>query len=301
MLSTKKTTQTASNPRIKVELKTLIDLATPARLLKQAKSAIKSQHNGGFVSRVKGRGMEFDETRLYQAGDDIRSIDWRVSARTGKTYTKLYREERERAVFISVDYSPTMQFATRGVFKAVQAAKLAALLAWRAQHHGDRIGGQVFSSQHCLELKPHNGKQSVLRFFHALVADMPEQIIAYPLETIISRLNQHVKPGSLVYLISDFRGLNTACEAHLARLTQHCDVVLIQVLDPLETHLPKTGRYQLTNGEQQLSLDTNETQRATNYQQRFQRRQAELQAVVKKLRLGYLQCLTTDKPLDILR
>ena len=154
-----------SNELVAVNLKTLVNMARPATQLKHHKTSIKSQQSGGFVSRFKGRGMEFDETRLYQPGDDIRSIDWRVTARSGSTPTKLYREERERPVFISVDNRANMHFATRGVFKSVQAAKLAALLAWVAQQKGDRIGGQTFTDTACTEIKPQNGKHGVLRFF----------------------------------------------------------------------------------------------------------------------------------------
>ena len=130
---------------VSIRLKTLIDLAKSIAMLKRRRHQIKAGQNGEYVSRFKGRGMEFDETRIYQPGDDIRSIDWRVTARSDKTHTKVYREERERPVFISVDYRPTMAFATRGVFKSVQAAKIAGLLAWSAQANGDRIGGQIFN------------------------------------------------------------------------------------------------------------------------------------------------------------
>lgn len=154
----------AENELVSTNLKMLINLAKPAANLKLFRSGIRAQQSGGYLSRTKGRGMEFDEVRPYQPGDDIRSIDWRVTARTDKTHTKLFREERERPVFISVDYRASMQFATRGVFKAVQAAKLAALLAWVAQRQGDRIGGQIFTDNSCRELKPQSGKQAVLHF-----------------------------------------------------------------------------------------------------------------------------------------
>ena len=154
---------------VSVSLKTLIDLAKPASTLNLQHSKNRAQQSGAYMSRFKGRGMEFDEARLYQPGDDIRSIDWRVTARTGKTYTKVFREERERPVFISVDDRLTMHFATRGVFKSVLAAKLAGLLAWAAEHHGDRIGGQLFSEHDCYELKPQNGRHAVLRFLNTLV------------------------------------------------------------------------------------------------------------------------------------
>jgi uncharacterized protein (DUF58 family) len=150
----------------RVNLKTLVNLAPQAASLNLHHSGIRADAKRRLcVAFSKGRGMEFDEVRLYQPGDDVRSIDWKVTARTDKPHTKLFREERERPVFISVDNRPTMQFATRGVFKSVQAAKLAALIAWAAQRHGDRIGGQIFSSQSCYELKPQHGKHGVLRFF----------------------------------------------------------------------------------------------------------------------------------------
>ena len=130
--------------RIQIQFNNLIRLSAGARQVNLDHSTIKSKQSGGYLSSTKGRGMEFDEARLYQPGDDIRSIDWRVTARTGKPYTKLFREERERPVFLSVDLRPSMFFATRGVFKSVQAARLASLLAWSALRQGDRIGGQIF-------------------------------------------------------------------------------------------------------------------------------------------------------------
>ncbi|MDP1970235.1 MAG: DUF58 domain-containing protein, partial [Methylobacter sp.] len=231
---------------ISVSLKTLVDLARPAAGLNLKHSAIRSGQSGGYVSRFKGRGMEFEEARGYQPGDDIRSIDWRVTARTGETHTKVFREERERPVFISVDNRPAMHFATRGVFKSVLAAKLAGLLAWAAQHHGDRIGGQIFTGSVCRELKPQNGKHAVLRFLNAISNQDDYNRLdqaTITLEHVLARLMQHARPGSLVYIISDFRGINDQVESYLAKLSRHCEVVLIFVYDPLESHLPEKGRY----------------------------------------------------------
>jgi uncharacterized protein (DUF58 family) len=286
---------------VAVTLKTLVDLAKPALALNLQQASIRSLQSGGYVSRFKGRGMEFDEARLYQPGDDIRSIDWRVTARTGKAHTKLFREERERPVFISVDNRPAMHFATRGVFKSVLAAKLAGLLAWTAQQHGDRIGGQIFSESVCRELKPQNGKHAVLRFFNALVR--PEQPMenSFNLEHVLARLTQHARPGSRVYIISDFRGINDKAETHLARLSQHCDVVLIMVYDALEKTLPETGRYRFTDDERDVVIDSADRRRLFNYQQRFALHQQHLQALAKKMGLAFIQCGTTDDPIQRLR
>ncbi len=286
---------------ISVKLNTLIGLAKPAAILNLHQSTIRSKQSGGFVSRFKGRGMEFDESRLYQAGDDIRSIDWKVTARTGKTHTKIFREERERPIFISVDHRPSMFFATRGVFKSVQAAKIAALLAWKAQLQGDRLGGQLLTESYCQELKPQNGKHAVLRFFNALVKHNKKSDKQYTLNDAIARLVQHARPGSLVYIISDFRGFNDKTENHLAKLSRHCEVVLIQIYDPLESQLPKKGRYRFTNGQSDTVIDSADSARIQQYQQRYLDRLNRLLHIVKKNGIGIMHCSTAQDPIEVLR
>ena len=286
---------------VSVSLKTLIDLAKLAGSLNLHHTQLRSRQSGGYMSRFKGRGMEFDEARLYQPGDDIRSIDWRVTARTGKTHTKVFREERERPVFISVDNRLTMHFATRGVFKSVLAAKLAGLLAWTAEYHGDRIGGQLFSEHECRELKPQNGRHAVLRFLNALVKPQEPLSKAFTLDQVLARLNQHARPGSLVYIISDFRGINDQAETHIAKLSRHCEVVLIFVYDPLESSLPTKGRYRFTDDERDVVIDASDQQRLLSYQQRFEQRLQRLELLAKKRGLAFIQCSTSEDPLQCLR
>jgi uncharacterized protein (DUF58 family) len=291
--------------RIQIQFNNLIRLSAGARQVNLDHSTIKSKQSGGYLSSTKGRGMEFDEARLYQPGDDIRSIDWRVTARTGKPYTKLFREERERPVFLSVDLRPSMFFATRGVFKSVQAARLASLLAWSALRQGDRIGGQIFTHQTQREIKPQNGRQAVLRLFHELIRaekehSQPAQTNQQTLAHTLMRLCRHVKPGSLVYLISDFRGLDASCEPHLSQLAKHCDVVLIMVSDPLESTLPKNGHYRFTDGFTDVTLNTANPQRLENYQHRFQQQQLKLHQLAKKRTIHSYFCSTHDDPIAIL-
>lgn len=297
------TQQSPFSERTAVSLKMLVDLARPAAGLTFNHSKIRAKQSGGYISRFKGRGMEFDETRLYQAGDDIRSIDWRVTARTGKTHTKIFREERERPVFISVDQRATMYFATRGVFKSVMAAKLAALLAWTAHHHGDRIGGQLFFDVNCHELKPQNGKQSVLHFLNALVnppvlksGDLP----CDTLELVLNRLLHHVKPSSLVYLISDFRGLTPHAETQLAKLAQHCDVVLLFIHDDLEQNLPTSGQYRFTQTGHDVILQAN-VKNSFEYQQHFLDKQAHLQQFAKQRGMVFIPVNTQADVLACLK
>ena len=290
-----------ANELVSLSLKALIDLAKPATSLNLHHLSIRSRQSGGYVSRFKGRGMEFDEARLYQPGDDIRSIDWRVTARTGKTHTKVYREERERPVFISVDNRLAMHFATRGVFKSVLAAKLAGLLAWTAEYHSDRIGGQIFSEHECCELKPQNGRHAVLRFLNALVKPQNPIDKEFALDQVLARLNQHARPGSLVYIISDFRGINDQAETHIAKLSEHCEVVLIFIYDPLESSLPAKGRYRFTDDERDVVIDTGDQQQLLRYQQRFVQRQQRLELFAKKRGLVFIQCSTVEDPIGCLR
>lgn len=293
--------QNAESELVTVSLKPLLNLAGPAALLGLKKGARRASQSGQYLSRFKGRGMEFDEARLYQAGDDVRSIDWRVTARTGRAHTKIFKEEREQPVFICVDYRSPMAFATRGVYKSVQAAKLAALLAWSAKNQGDRIGGQIFSDQGCLELKPHHGKHAVLRFLNHLVSPGYTLKDEITLERALSRLLHHARPGSRVYIISDFRGMSELVQNHLFRLARHCEVVMIQVFDSLESELPPNGRYQFTDGTQMRLVDTADSARIHAYQQRFQRQQTNLLEMSKRIGGALLLCKTNDSPLDILR
>jgi uncharacterized protein (DUF58 family) len=290
-----------ANELVSVSLKTLIDLAKPAAGLNLHHAQFRSSQSGNYVSRFKGRGMEFDEVRLYQPGDDIRTIDWRVTARTGTTHTKVFREERERPVFISVDNRLAMHFATRGVFKSVLAAKLGGLLAWAAEYHGDRIGGQLFSEHECRELKPQNGRHAVLRFLNALVKPQDTVSKEFTLDQVLARLNQHARPGSLVYIISDFRGINDQAETHIAKLSEHCEVVLIFIYDPLESSLPSKGRYRFTDDERDVVIDTGDQQRLLTYHQRFAQRLQRLELLAKKRGLVFIQCSTVEDPIESLR
>lgn len=287
---------------VQVNLKTLVNLAQAASALKLQHHAPKASNAGGYISRFKGRGMEFDEVRLYQPGDDIRRIDWKVTARSSTPHTKVFREERERPVFVSVDNRAAMHFATRGVFKFVQAAKLAALIAWTAQQQGDRIGGQLFSERQCQELKPQTGRHGVLRFLNLLVNTQETGSTVFSFEHILARLIEHARPGSRVYIISDFRGINAKAEQHLIKLARHCEVVLIMLYDPLEKSLPATrGRYRFTDTQRDLVIDTGDRMRFMNYQQRFMQHQQHLEQFAKKMNITFLPCDTQTDPVSRLR
>ncbi|EIJ41083.1 hypothetical protein BegalDRAFT_0160 [Beggiatoa alba B18LD] len=303
-VSTINATQTAMNERVAVNLAQLIHLnqfATSLQLWQTRKPHAKQI--GGYVSPFKGRGMEFDEARPYQAGDDIRAIDWRVTARTGKVHTKLFREERERPVFVWVDHRAPMFFATRGVFKSVLAAQLASLLAWTAHQAGDRVGGQIFTDTQHHELKPRRGKTAVLQLLKQLANTQTLTQTPHPeaIQSALGRLRHVVHPASLIFLISDFRHLNALGESHLVHLSRDNQLMLLFISDPLEGQLPPTGYYRLSNGTQEVNLYTGDKQIVQTYEQRFILHQAHLQRLAKQHGMRFIPCQTTDNPVQILQ
>ena len=298
--------QPVSDPT-RVSVAELIQLAAAARELPIIASGARAHQSGGYLSAFKGRGMEFDEVRPYQAGDDIRHLDWKVTARTGDTYTKLFRQERERPVLLWVDLRPAMFFATRGVFKSVIAARLATLLAWRASRANDRVGGLVFTATSHEEIKPGRGKTAVLHFLQRLAAasvppaDAPHLQREDPGIHALARLRRVAKPGSLIFLISDFRGLLEAARQDVARLSRHNDVMLVHVYDPLEAKLPPPGRYRVSDGHAMVDLNSADRFTVDRYAQRFNERRMALQELVRRLHIRLLDAPTDIPPLDALR
>lgn len=307
LLFSRKSRDSAAAPDdevVRVSLAGLIRLNQAAANLTLHPVGVRATQSGNYISSFKGRGMEFDETRPYTPGDDIRNLDWRVTARTGRTHTKLFREERERPVFLAVDARAPMFFATRGVFKSVMAARLAAVVAWSAQRHGDRVGGQIFSELDSHELRPEHGRRAVLHFLQKLTElrraeGMPGQA-SIGLEEALARLSRHVRPGSLVFVFSDFRNLTPAGESSLIHLRRHCDVVLVFIADVLERKLPISGRYRFTDGASELSLEATPAV-AEIYQRRFTERRDALAALARRHAMRFIECSTTDDPLTVLQ
>jgi len=268
---------------------------------------ILARQAGNYQSPFKGRGMEFDESRLYQPGDDIRNIDWRVTARTGKPHTKLFREERERPVYLWVDLRAPMFFATRSRFKSVMASYIASLLAWSSNHHGDRVGGVIFSEVIHHELKPHRGKIGVLRFINKLVEHPAwrEPYVAQgdkaALGRELLRLRRVTRPGSLIFLISDFKYMADLDEKQIIRLSKHNDLVLIYVCDPLEISLPSGGQYRISDGKKNISIDTYNKDYIDNYHTRHQQHINKLNRMSRMDNISLITCATNDNPLQVLQ
>ncbi len=292
---------------VKIDLTELIalgDRLLPASWQPNRQLAAQS---GGYRSRFRGRGMEFAEVRAYLPGDDIRNIDWRVTARRGKVHTKLFHEERERPVIVALDYRRPMFFATRGRFKAVQASQLAALLAWQALSRGDRIGGFIFSEERHLELRPQLGKKAVLQLLRQMVADpvwnrsphhpfAPQQRLAATLQ----RLHRVARPGSLILLLSDFSQWDDQVEKQLALLGRHCDLGLIHCFDPFEAELPQAGSYRLSDGERDLTMTTADRRGRQQYQHSFSQHRQQLENFCRRQRCQFFSLPTDGDPLESL-
>ncbi|MDD2767481.1 MAG: DUF58 domain-containing protein [Methylococcus sp.] len=289
---------------IRPSLAGLIRLNHPASGIGLYRIAVKAVASGGYLSRFKARGMEFDESRLYAPGDDVRNLDWRVTARTGRVHTKLFREERERPVMLSVDYRAAMWFATRGAFKSVRVAQLAALLAWSASHHGDRVGGQIFSERSCSEFKPEHGQRGVLRLLRQLAdtpASEPASGASQDIPTAaMKRLQQHVRPGTLTFVLSDFRGFDAEAQTALSALARHSSVVLVFVYDPLEAGLPKSGHFRVSDTVRELAFDAGHRS-AERWRERFESRRCALERYARGHRMRWLECSTADDPLAFLQ
>ena len=300
----------ASSPAtapVSVSLQELIALKQAGEMIRLAAPRVRAFAAGGRMSPFKGRGIEFDESRPYQDGDDLRTIDWRVTARTGRPHTKVFREERNRPVILWLDLHSPMMFATRGAYKSVLAARAAALVGWSAVANGDQLGGLVFSEGRHEELRPRLGRRAALRMMQLIAADPTwhEQRTAADVDTdaalhALTRLTRVARPGSAAYLFSDFSGLDAAYERQLRQLASHCDVQLIHVFDPIEMELPPPGRYRIDTGKRVHTIDTSDMAFREIYRKAFDERRERLAGLARLPGVRLLDCVTSDDPTSLL-
>lgn len=282
----------------------LVALRHKARNIPLYSGKIRAKQGGAFVSSFKGRGMEFDESRIYLPGDDIRNMDWRVTARTGIAHTKVYQEERERPVLLWLDLNPSMFFATREAYKSVIATQAATLLAWCASGHNDRLGALVFAGDEHIEIKPRRGKSAVLDFIGRTVnhpAWNNGHETTRNMELAMSRLRKVAHPGSLIFLLSDFREMNDKTRSHLANIARHNDIVLIHISDPIERELPESGSYKISDGDKEITLNTADKKCRDNYQQRYIEHNESLKTLCRQHRMNLLNLSTHEDVLESLQ
>jgi uncharacterized protein (DUF58 family) len=251
------------------ELLALSAVAHGASLARARRSpALRS---GGHASRWRGRGVDFRESRIYLPGDEIRHMDWRVTARSGKPHTKVFQEEREQGVLFVIDLNPGMRFGTRVRFKNVQAARAAALLAWVASAAGDRVGALGFGGGINGEVKPAGGRRGVLRVLRALrdwdAAADPAQ--NQPLSLGLARVRRLLRPGMRMILMTDGFSADAEAAQLLPQLAGRHEVSVVLLRDALELVAPPPGRYALHLGASRRVLDFSDPSVRTAWAQRF--------------------------------
>lgn len=218
-----------------------------------------SYRSGARDTRTRGRGMEYEESRAYVPGDDVRTMDWRVMARTGEAHTKIYAEEKERRSLLAVDLSASMYFGTRYAFKSRAAAQTAAHVGWLASFAGDRIGGLIVAPGFHNEVRPGKTRSGLLGVFHHLAAasriDLPPEHSANRLNFLLRELQRVVKPGSIIALVTDFIGLDEESLEVLSALGKHNDINAFWIHDDTETEAWPRGYYPISINRQRLGLD----------------------------------------------
>ncbi|WP_346839874.1 DUF58 domain-containing protein [Microbulbifer sp. SAOS-129_SWC] len=267
------------------QVEPLVRLRHVARQLQLFKPRLaKSNQAGGLLTRYRGRGMNFEEVRDYQPGDDVRSIDWRVTARTGKTHTKLYQEERERPVVILLDLRSPMFFGSRRAFKSVAASGIAAALGWAGLQHSDRIGAMLFTDDDIETVRPRRSHHSVLAMIHGMVerAGALQSPVAtngsQSLKLLLEEARRIARPGSALFLVSDCHDLDDSCAQPLYLLSRHADVQIVRVSDPLEQHLPQQS-LTVSDGQQRTFLNGDNRP----LREHFAEHQAEARRAVEQL------------------
>jgi len=295
--------QTAHPDGIHVTAAELIALRSRCNALRlPMRQPAASALAGAYRSRFRGRGVDFVESRNYQPGDDIRNMDWRVTARTGRAHTKVFQEERERPVLILLDASPSLYFGTRRRLKSVAAGELAASIAWSAVRRGDRIGGFLFAPGRHRELRPAGGRRGAMRLIQSLVdwlqPDSDDRHLT-PLSAALERVRHAARPGSLILVISDFFSMDEDCNRHLSRLRKHNDVIGCQVLDRSEQQLPE-GRYPISDGHTSSIIDTRLTSDRKKFMSMSLRHLEEPRRLFQRHQCGWMVMYADDDPVDLL-
>lgn len=251
---------------------------------------------GNQISAIRGRGMEFAEVRAYSAGDDVRQMDWRITARTQTPHIKLYQQEKERPVMLMLDLRANMRFASKRAFKSVLAADIAALLGWSSLNSGDHIGTWIFNDTQELDIRPKGRKTHLLTLFHQLsdFAQKPTQ--AQPAQARFEQMLRHLlrshRPGSLIYLISDFYGFSSQCLPSLQTLSKRNDLIAIQIRDLLEQELPPAGQYRISDRHTNIQIDTQAASLRTKFAQQAKAQQQQLIEQLRQLSIAHIELFT---------
>jgi len=290
---------------IRVDLPDLIAMRLQAyRFERATRKRVVGSRGAAHASRLRGRGVDYAESRNYQPGDDIRQMDWRVTARTGRPHTKLFQEERERNVLLVVSHNPSMRFGTRVRFKSVQAARMAALIAWAAALSGDRIGAIGYGPGLNGEVKPGGGARGALRVLRALRewdAIAAHGTVSVPLSQALQRAQRLARPGSQIVLLGDGFDCDAPSESLLTLLARHCDVAAVLLSDVLEHQAPPPARYALHSESGHVQLDFGAAATRVHWTKWFEQRRARLVDLLRRRSLGSALLDTNAEPETALR
>ena len=273
-------------------------------------SKVVGNRAGQKLSKLKGRGVDFSEVRPYQPGDDIRSIDWRVTARKNKPHTKIFREERERPTLIVVDQTQHMFFGSKLRLKSVTAAEVATRIAWQNLAAGDRVGGIVVGNTEQVVHKPFRTTKSVARFLNSIItlnttlsnqpppSSGPGDLIATSLTEGLIRLRRLCHNNYRVFVVSNFSYPVAFWQEHLHQVARHNEVVLVHITDPLDQELPAADHYTVTDGNERLQFYTGETTLRNRYRARYQQQVLDLKHMSMHDAMTYMSIQTVDTHLD---
>ena len=256
---------------------------------------------GDVKSAFKGRGMELEEIRSYAYGDDVRDMDWRVTARKGQPFTKLYAEERDREIYVLLDLSPSMVFGTKNELKSVAAAKIAALLGWMSLENKDRFGCLIFDGEENLFFKPQNSKANMMVVLKK-ISEISKKILkrnAWPQnaqDKAVKLLQSNIKSQAVVLVVSDFSDFGEKMRRSLATLAKKARVYAINVFDVLEEMPPQAGEYMAENSGERLVFDTKSKYFQKEYKAYFKDKRAKINDFCKRFGIRYVE-IRTDIPL----
>ena len=268
-----------------------------------SKQKVRSILGGKHASKLRGRGLDFEEVRNYVPGDDIRNIDWKVTARTQKTHSRVYSEEKEKPALIVVDQSKSMFFGSQKKTKSVVAAELAALTAFKVLKEGDRVGGIVFADNGIDIIYPKRDRKNILRFLEKVVTRNQELIDSKPVEfekaltETLSKVKNIVTHDFLVVIISDFQRYRPDLIKFITRISRHNDVILAKVYDPMEQSIPKR-KLIAGDKEKQLLIDGDSEGLRKTYKNVFDHEFEEFKAKMKKHRIPVLS-IDTIRETDV--
>lgn len=250
--------------------------------------------SGEYQSVFKGRGIEFTEVREYLPGDDIRSIDWNVTARTGHPYVKKFEEERELTIMFVVDVSGSGAFGSVRRFKAELAAEMCAVLAFSATRNNDRVGLVMFSDRVEKLVPPQKGRRHVLRVVRELLYSEPEGT-GTDIPMALDYLANVVRRHAVVFLVSDFQ--TSGYDRALAVANRRYDLIAIDVSDPRERELPRVGMVELEDAEtgERISLDTGDRRVVEQFAHEVEKRRAEKERDFRRLGVDRI-AVSTDRP-----